>query len=176
MRLLTTVIPLVCSSFVVYDRQYLDEKQSEFLFLLFEVHITFGFKSEVSAFINRCADTGGFFSAGKVAKIICLSKEGLYPSKNKLRPISLLPNLAKWFERVVHRRILGWCHEKNIAVDEQSGFMQGRRLQTRILSLVENMRLTVAACNRPALSIFVDFFIGFRPYVVPGSYTELSRS
>jgi hypothetical protein len=65
MRLLTTVIPLdtntnsfknnfsylVRSSFVLYDRQYLNEKQSEFLFLLFEVHITLGFKSEVSAFI-----------------------------------------------------------------------------------------------------------------------------
>ena len=52
MRLLTTVIPLVCSRFVVYDRQYLDEKQSKFIFLLFEVHITLGFKSEAFAFFN----------------------------------------------------------------------------------------------------------------------------
>jgi hypothetical protein len=45
----------ISSSFVVYDRQYLEhnknEKQSECLFPLFEVHITLGFKSEVSAFI-----------------------------------------------------------------------------------------------------------------------------
>ena len=39
--------------------------------------------------------------------------------------------------------------------------MQGRRLQTRILSLVENLRLTIAACNRPALTIFVDFLSAF---------------
>jgi hypothetical protein len=39
--------------------------------------------------------------------------------------------------------------------------MKGRRLQTRILSLVENLRLTVAACNRPALAIFVDFLSAF---------------
>ena len=51
MRLFTTVIPVVRSSLVVYDRQYLDEKQNEFLFLLFEVYMTLGFKSEVSAFI-----------------------------------------------------------------------------------------------------------------------------
>ena len=39
--------------------------------------------------------------------------------------------------------------------------MQGRRLQTRILSLVENLRLTVTACNRAALTIFVDCLSAF---------------
>ncbi|CAF1687071.1 unnamed protein product [Adineta ricciae] len=70
---------------------------------------------------NKCADSGEFFAAGKIAKIICLSKDGMYPAENKLRPISLLPNVAKLFERVIHRRILSWCHDHNIAVDEQSG-------------------------------------------------------
>ena len=87
--------------------------------------------------------------------------DGLYPAKDKLRPISLLPNIAKWFERIVHHRIPKWCRNQNIAVDEQSGFMQGRRIQSRILSLVENLRLTIAACNRPALTIFVDFLSAF---------------
>ena len=100
-------------------------------------------------------------AAGKIAKIVCLSKDGMYPAENKLRPISLLPNIGKLLERILHRRILLWCHEQNIAVDEQSGFMQGRCLQTRIISLVENLRLTVAACNRPALAIFVDFLSAF---------------
>ena len=68
---------------------------------------------------------------------------------------------SKWFERVIHCRILEWCHSQNIAVDEQSEFMEGRRLQTRILHLVKNLRLTVAACNRPALTIFVDFLSAF---------------
>ncbi|CAF4237223.1 unnamed protein product, partial [Rotaria magnacalcarata] len=61
----------------------------------------------------------------------------------------------------MHSRILQWCHDYNIAVDEQSGFMKGRRLQTRVLALTENLRLTVAACNRPALTIFVDFQSAF---------------
>ena len=119
------------------------------------------FLSIITVLFNKCALNGSFFSAGKIAKVICLSKDGLCPEKNKLRPILLLPNIAKWFERIIHRRILEWCHDQNIATDEQSGFMQGRRLQTRILSLVENLRLTVAACNRPALTIFVDFLSAF---------------
>jgi hypothetical protein len=68
-----------------------------------------------------------------------------------------VPNIAKWFERIVRNRILEWCNNQNIAIDEQSGFMKGRRLETRILSRGENLRLTIAACNRPALTIFVDF-------------------
>jgi hypothetical protein len=115
----------------------------------------------ITVLFNKCATNGAFFDAGKIAKTICLSKDGLYPTENKLRPISLLPNLAKWFERIIHSRILEWCNNHNIAVDEQSGFMKGRRLQTRILSLVENLRLTTAACNRPALTIFIDFLSAF---------------
>lgn len=128
----------------------------------------------ITVLFNKCAMGGDFFSKGKIAKIICLSKDGMYPTQNKLRPISLLPNIAKWFERIMHRRILQWCHNNNIAVDEQSGFMQGRRLQTRILSLVENLRLTVTACNRPALTIFVDFLSAFDKMWHPALMKTLS--
>ena len=106
--------------------------------------------------------------------MLCLSKDGLSPTKHKLRPISLLPNLAKWFERVIHHGIVEQCHSQNIAVDEQSEFMQGRRLQIRILSLIENLRLTVAACNRPAPTIFVDFLSAFDRMWHPALIKNLS--
>ena len=64
MRLLTTVIPLDANTnqfknnssyLVVNDIRYLEhnknKKQSKCLFPLFEVHITLGFKSEVSAVV-----------------------------------------------------------------------------------------------------------------------------
>ena len=73
----------------------------------------------------------------------------------------MLPNLGKWYERIIHKRLLKWCHEKNIYVDEQSAFTAERRLQPRIISLIEDIRLTITACNRPALCIFVDFLSVF---------------
>ncbi len=60
----------------------------------------------ITVLFNKCAASGSFFAAGKIAKTICLSKDGLYPTENKLRPTSLLPNIAKWFERIIHNRIL----------------------------------------------------------------------
>ncbi len=104
---------------------------------------------------------GDVFEESKKAKVVCLSKDGIYPEENKLCPISLLPNLGKWYERCIHDQILSWCMEKNIFVDEQSRFTSCRRLQTRILTLCEDLRLTTVACNRPALVIFVDFLTAF---------------
>ena len=115
----------------------------------------------ITLIFNKCAEKGTFFKSAKHAKVICLSKDGLFPSIDKLRPISLLPNFGKWFERIIHRRLTSWCNANNIFTDEQSGFTPGRRLQTRILSLVEDVRQTIAANNRPALVIFVDFLSAF---------------
>lgn len=129
----------------------------------------------ITVLFNRCAEQGEFFEKAKHAKVICLSKDGLYPPVKKLRPISLLPNIGKWFERIVHRRLILWCKENNIYVDEQSGFTSERRLQTRILSLVEDLRLTVAACNRPALVLFVDFLSAFDRLWYPALISNLKN-
>ncbi|CAM4867060.1 unnamed protein product [Rotaria socialis] len=129
----------------------------------------------ITVLFNKCATKGNFFEESKHAKVICLSKDGLYPTENKLRPISLLPNIGKWYERIIHKRILKWCHEQNIYVDEQSGFTAERRLQTRIISLIEDIRLTITACNRPALCIFVDFLSAFDNMWFPALISTLYK-
>ncbi|CAF2032508.1 unnamed protein product [Rotaria magnacalcarata] len=85
---------------------------------------------------NKIAQKGDALQRNKHAKVICLSKDGAYPTVDKLRPISILSNIGKCFERIIHARILKWCRDKGIFIDEQSGFTSERRLQTRILSLV----------------------------------------
>ncbi|CAF4309596.1 unnamed protein product [Didymodactylos carnosus] len=123
--------------------------------------IPYEYLQTLSVLFNKCAQNGTFFKKSKHAKIICLSKDGIYSEANRMRPISLLPNIGKWFERIVHERIMKWCERKGIYIDEQSGFTPGRRLQTKILSLCEDLRLTTVACNRSALVIFVDFLSAF---------------
>ena len=122
---------------------------------------------------NKCSDRGEFFSSAKHAKIICLPKEGIYPSPNRLRPISLLPNIGKCFERIIHNRILKWCVDNNISTDEQSRFSPGKRLQTRVISLIEELRLTIAANNHPTLTFFVDFLSAFDRMWIPALIANL---
>jgi hypothetical protein len=50
-------------------------------------------------------EAGKFFEKGKITKGIFLFKEGVFPTEDHLRSISLLPNLAKVFERIVAERI-----------------------------------------------------------------------
>ncbi|CAF1301594.1 unnamed protein product [Didymodactylos carnosus] len=73
---------------------------------------------------NKIAQLGSVLKLSKHGKVICLSKDGMYPVVNKLRPISLLSNFGKWFERVIHNRILRWYKGMDICVDEQSGFFR----------------------------------------------------
>ena len=129
----------------------------------------------VTTLFNKCASEGTLFQMAKHAKVICLSKDGLFPSVDQLRPISLLPNIGKWFERIIHKRLIKWCNDNHVYTDEQSGFTTGRRLQTRILSLVEDLRLTVAACNRPALILFVDFRSAFDNMWYPSLLSNLKH-
>ncbi|CAF4877764.1 unnamed protein product, partial [Rotaria sp. Silwood2] len=124
-------------------------------------HMPQEYLNVITTLFNKCAEAGDFFEKGKIAKGNCLSKEGAFPTEDRLRSISLLPNLAKVFEKIIAERIEKWCKDQGIYVDEQSGFTTNRRLQTRILALLEDLKLTVAAPNRPALTIFVDFLTAF---------------
>ena len=129
----------------------------------------------ITVLFNKCAMKGNFFDEGKHAKIVCIFKIGLYPAEDKLRPISLLPNLGKWYERIIHSRMLKWCYEKNTYDDEQSGFTSERRLQSRIISLIEDIRLTITACNRPTLCMFVDFLSAFDKMWFPALISTLYK-
>jgi hypothetical protein len=60
----------------------------------------------ITILFNNFAMKGTFFENSKHAKVVCISKDDLYSTENKLRLISLLPNLGKWFERIIHKRIL----------------------------------------------------------------------
>ena len=64
-------------------------------------------------------------------------------------------------KQTCHNLILNWCKNKNIFIDEQSGSIPNRRLQTRVVFLVEDVNMSIAANNRPALLVFIDFLFAF---------------
>ena len=50
--------------------------------------------------LNKCISEGIFPRIMKIAKVIPIHKEGKKASPNKYRPISILENLSKIFEKV----------------------------------------------------------------------------
>ncbi|UJR12216.1 hypothetical protein I4U23_016393 [Adineta vaga] len=61
--------------------------------------LPFEYMNIITILFNKSAQKGEFFESSKHAKVICLSKDGLYPSESKLRPISLLPNIGKCMQQ-----------------------------------------------------------------------------
>jgi hypothetical protein len=72
-------------------------------------------------------------------------------------------------------RIEKWCIDQGVHLDEQSGFTAKMRLQTRILGIVKDLRLTIAACNRPALVVFIDFSTAFDCLWWPALFLTLEK-
>ena len=54
---------------------------------------------------NECAETGKFPSCLKQADITPVFKKGLRSSKDNYRPVSILPNVSKIFEKSLFKQM-----------------------------------------------------------------------
>ena len=103
--------------------------------------------------INLMLSTGYYPKAWKVAHVIPIPKPGKPANEAKnLRPISLLNNLSKIFEKVLHNRIQSFCIEKNIVPNFQFGFRSKHSTVHALLRLFEeavlgfnDRKVTIAA-------------------------------
>lgn len=84
------------------------------------------FKNEISKplsiIFNKSLIDGHFPSQMKVAKIIPIYKSKEKNDFTNYRPISLLPNFAKIFEKLVHIRLYSFLKQNHILSNKQYGF------------------------------------------------------
>ena len=96
----------------------------------------------------------GFWNSSKIITLNKL-KAGI-PRCNQTRPISLLATHSKIFEKVLLDRIRTWAEGNHLVPREQSGFRTNCLLQTRVLSIFQEVKNNLAA-NVPTLAIYVDY-------------------
>ena len=58
----------------------------------------------------------------KIAKVILIHKEGKKSSPNNYRPISILGNLSKIFEKVIQKRLIRYFEKFSLVTENQFGF------------------------------------------------------
>lgn len=80
----------------------------------------------ISYIINLCFLNGTFPDQLKLAHVKALYKKGSKDSEGNYRPISLLSNISKIFERALYERIMSFCERLNIISEKQNGFRQGK--------------------------------------------------
>ncbi|CAF1298061.1 unnamed protein product, partial [Didymodactylos carnosus] len=123
---------------------------------------------------NRLLGTNSVTEHDKIARMIFHSKAGSYPTISELRPISILNAIGKLYEKIMYTYLQKWMIEKKVIPTSQSGFQPGVRLQTRVLSLYEAARASIAS-NRPGLILFVDFASAFDKVWHKALLVKLSR-
>ncbi len=78
------------------------------------------------------------------------------PGCEQTRPISLLSTHSKIYEKIQLNRVKEWAETNKIIPPEQSGFRKGCLLQTRVLSIYQEVKNNLAG-NVPTLGIYVDY-------------------
>ena len=98
------------------------------------------FSSPLKHIINLSFEEGCFPDMLKVANVCPIYKKKCKNKCENYRPISLLPNLSKLFERAMHSRLYDFLEKSHILYDLQFGFRKKNSTTHALLDIVEKIR------------------------------------
>ena len=113
------------------------------------------FSIPISHIINKSLQEGIFPQSLKIALVCAIFKKNDKTKCANYRPISLLSNISKIFERVMYNRIESFIDEHNIIYKYQFGFRKKYSTNHALLSIVEQINSNLDK-KRFACGIFVD--------------------
>lgn len=89
--------------------------------------------------LTICLRNGTFSNQWKIAQLVLIPKSDFNPEKPKVRPICLLPEIGKIFERILAERMLDWMENNEEAAlsPNQFGFRKQRSTTDAIVELRE---------------------------------------
>ena len=115
---------------------------------------------QLCAIINKCILLSTFPDIWKSADIIPVYKSGSHTDVANYRPISLLPNLSKVFERVMHHQIMCHIQEHALFPTCQHGFRSNHSTTTCATALTTYINENLDAGNT-VVCLFLDFSKAF---------------
>ena len=113
-----------------------------------------------------CQIFNTFFSLGlypkscKIAKVIPLFKSGDNTNCENYRPISVLTQINKIFEKLVHHRLNNFITENNLLTNYQFGFQKGHNTTHGITHLIEKI-VDQLEKKRVCAALFIDLKSAF---------------
>lgn len=103
--------------------------------------------------INLCFLTGVFPQKLKIAHIKPIHKKGAKDDTANYRPISLLSNVSKIFEKIIYNRLIKFLDKGNVVSDSQNGFRKKKstisaiyQAMVKITDSLNNKKSTAALC------------------------------
>ena len=116
-------------------------------------------KTEISTplsnIINMSFTTGIYPSNLKIAKVIPIHKKGSKLELTNYRPISLLSNIDKVFEKLIYKRVYGFLEAKKVLFSHQFGFRKNYSTAQTLLNISQKIMDALDKGNY-ACGVFID--------------------
>ena len=123
-------------------------------------HIAVHIAKPLVPIVNKCLETAIFPDHLKKAEVVPIYKSGDDNLPTNFRPISLISNFAKIFEKIIKSRFENFLAVNNIIDPMQFGFQAGKKTEDA-LSLVTDEIYDAINDNQRCLTIFLDLAKAF---------------
>lgn len=110
--------------------------------------------------LNLTLETGIFPDDLKKGLVKPLHKKGSKSDMNNYRPIALLPNFSKIFERVLYNRIMSFINKYKILNANQYGFQKGKNTTSAIFKIMKEICEDIDRKNT-CIGLFLDMSKAF---------------
>ena len=111
--------------------------------------------SPLAELINKSFQSGIFPDIFKIAKVIPIFKSESRVLCNKYRPLSLLSNISKLIEKLMHKRVYSFLKQQNCFYNAQFGFRLSLSTNNALMSITENIQSQLDQ-NKFCAGVFVD--------------------
>ena len=82
---------------------------------------------------DKCLEQGLYPQGVKIAKVIPIHKGGDINDANNYRPISILTQFNRIFERILSKRLMSFLEKNKIITSKQFGFLKKHSTEHAIL-------------------------------------------
>ena len=113
------------------------------------------FSIPISQIFNMSLEIGIFPQKLKIALVIPIFKRDGNQDCNNYRPISLLPNISKLFDKIMHTRLSKFLEDNKCLFSKQFGFRNKHSTTHALIDLTETIRKSLDD-NEFACEVFLD--------------------
>ena len=105
---------------------------------------------------NRSFHNGAFPNMIKIAKVIPIFKSESRVACKNYRPISLLSNLGKIIEKLMHKRLHSFLETQNCFYPAQFGFQLNMSTNNTLMSITENIQTQIL--KKPLIQLIAIYY------------------
>ena len=109
----------------------------------------------ISEIINLSFASGIFPDCLKTAKVTPIFKKGSKLECSNYRPISLLSNIDKIIEKLMHKRVMNFLIDHKILYKKQFGFQKNFSTAHAVIKLIEDIEKAIDN-KKSVCAVFVD--------------------